>query len=365
MAVNFIFPSHLLDESLDVRIKYFQEKTIKHQIQSACLDKALREIFNPKGAQIVFIFGPSGVGKTTIVPKIEQGIAERASERMLNDSSFIPYLSVEAKSPEDGLFDWGDFYTRALKAGEEPLHDQKVRPLGYMEGDKHVRRVRKRRKMAKSDGRSALEDWLQQRRPLALIIDEAQHLKKINGMKTLINQMDTLKSLANMSKTKIVLIGTYESLDLLKLSGQLTRRTREIHFPRYRWDIKEDRMEFARIVKSFQKNMPLVKEPNLVDYLDLLYKHSVGCIGILKDWLDRSLELCFEDDKQSITKAMLEKTKTDRKSLFRLAQELTEGEQYYETMEEEIDLGATLGMDVEIPKKEKKSGKSNKTHSLL
>jgi len=42
-----------------------------------------------------------------------------------------------------------------------------------------------------------LEQALRYRSPTAFIVDEAQHFKRIAGGRRLLDQMDTLKSLAN------------------------------------------------------------------------------------------------------------------------------------------------------------------------
>ena len=59
-------------------------------------------------------------------------------------------------------------------------------------------------------------------------MDEAQHLKKFASGRRLLDQMDILKSLASLTDTIHVLIGTYELLGLADLSAQLNRRSREI-----------------------------------------------------------------------------------------------------------------------------------------
>ena len=46
----------------------------------------------------------------------------------------------------------------------------------------------------------------------AFLVDEAQHFKKMTGACRLLDQMDNLKSLANMTNTVHVLIGTYDLL---------------------------------------------------------------------------------------------------------------------------------------------------------
>ena len=78
--------------------------------------------------------------------------------------------------------------------------------------------------------RVALESAIRQRRPLAFLVDEAQHLAKIAGGRKLQDQLDCVKSLAIRTQTVHVLAGTYDLLILRQLSGQLSRRTRHIHF---------------------------------------------------------------------------------------------------------------------------------------
>src|SRR5262249_4679357 len=104
--------------------------------------------------------------------------------------------------------------------------------------------------------RRALEQCLLHRRPAAVIVDEAQHLKKMASGRRLLDQMDVLKSLAALTRTVHVLLGTYELLGLATLSGQLSRRSREIHFGRYRADEPADRRAFRSVLLTFQHHLP-------------------------------------------------------------------------------------------------------------
>jgi len=54
------------------------------------------------------------------------------------------------------------------------------------------------------------------------------------------------------------LLGTYELLAFRNLSAQLSRRSIDIHFPRYRADSTADLKAFQSIVKSFEQQLPLV-----------------------------------------------------------------------------------------------------------
>jgi hypothetical protein len=85
--------------------------------------------------------------------------------------------------------------------------------------------------------------------------------------------MDVVKALAGIPETKVVLIGTYELLNLLNLSGQLSRRGIEIHFMRYGTS-DEDIKAFQSILWEFQRHLPLMIEPNLVRHWEYYYVHA-------------------------------------------------------------------------------------------
>ncbi|MGG2201845.1 TniB family NTP-binding protein [Paenibacillus validus] len=79
-------------------------------------------------------------------------------------------------------------------------------------------------------------------------------MKMASGRK-LRNQMDSIKSLASLSNTPIVLIGTYELLQFTNLSGQLSRRSDDVHFQRYQMENKQHMEWFENTLYMFQKNM--------------------------------------------------------------------------------------------------------------
>ena len=149
---------------------------------------------------------------------------------MNKDKSLIPIVCVEATSPDSGEFNWKDFFKRCLEALEEPLIDNKI------DYDKLVNRAYAGHKL-KSNAttpvlRRCFENALVHRKPRALIIDEAQHLTKTTSGRRQIDQLDTIKSIANTTCVPQVLVGTYELLPFLNMSAQLPTYF-DIHFMRY------------------------------------------------------------------------------------------------------------------------------------
>jgi hypothetical protein len=133
--------------------------------------------------------------------------------------------------------------------------------------------------------------------------------------------------------TQIVLVGTYDLLHLIDLSGQLARRSASIHFARYHADSRAEFKQFASVVYAFQRHLPLPDESDLVNRCDYLYEHCLGCIGLLKDWLVRALGQALEAQETRLTEARLEAC-TDVRKLVAVAKEAIAGEQRFTALDE-------------------------------
>lgn len=121
------------------------------------------------------------------------------------------------------------------------------------------------------------------------------------------------------------MVGTYELLPLRNLSGQLSRRSIDIHFRRYGRNEK-DLTEFKNTLYTFQRKLPLLLEPNLEKHWDYCYVHSIGCIGILKDWLTRSLEDALAEKAKTISFEILKRNALTTDQCEKIAAEVLEGE---------------------------------------
>ncbi len=305
------FPPDLLTQSPATRLAYFKACTIAHpRLQE--VDQALQEaISEPTGALLIFFYGPTGVGKTTVLQRRQQQIIEERRADMERDPGWVPIVGMEAIAPERGDFNWRDYYIDALRAFDEPLIHRKISNP---------------RIDSRSVLRVALESAIRQRRPLAFLVDEAQHLAKIAGGRKLQDQLDCVKSLAIRTQTVHVLAGTYDLLILRQLSGQLSRRTRHIHFARYRADTVEDVRDFQNVLWNFQIRMPLAAEPDLLRHWEFCYERSLGCVGLLKEWLTRALATGLAQKTPQVTLRQLEQQALSLADCQKIATEMLEGE---------------------------------------
>ena len=241
------------------------------------------------------------------------------------DPGRVPVVSVEAAA-DGAQFSWKDYYRRALIALEEPLIDRKIsyRVRGLFRDGSG--RLTLDPRAVGLEIRYALESALIHRRPAAFFIDEAQHLAKMKSGRKLQDQLDSIKSLASLTHTVHVLIGTYELLPFRNLSAQLSRRSVDIHFRRYRLDRREDFAAFQSVVFTFQRHLPLSGESDLLRHLDYCYERSIGCVGVLKDWLTRALAVALTEGSPAITRKILEQSAWSASQSECMAKEALEGE---------------------------------------
>jgi hypothetical protein len=130
----------------------------------------------------------------------------------------------------------------------------------------------------------------------------------------------------------------------------LSRRSIEIHFPRYCPNQAEDVVSFKRVLLTFQRHLPLVEEPDLIGRYDYFYERCVGCVGILKGWLERTLAHALREDRQTLTPADLERHEESTRKLLRMAWEIKEGEDVLQDREDgRMELRTLLGLDAQIP----------------
>jgi hypothetical protein len=171
-----------------------------------------------------------------------------------------------------------------------------------------------------------VEQVLRHRRPAAVFIDEAQHLGRIASGRRLSDQLDVIKSMANRTETVHVLLGTYELLVFRNLSGQLSRRSLDVHFARYLADDKEDVEIFKNVLATFQAQLPLPSSCDLVEAWDLMYERSIGCVGIPKEWLVRALTVALADDKAVVSRAHIVQTALSASQCDKILAEARDGE---------------------------------------
>jgi hypothetical protein len=337
MVPKYAFPPELLEQSPEARLGYFRPFTIAHPLlreADAALKQAIQE---PTGWSLIFVYGPTGVGKTTLRRRVEKHLKEAMMEALRQDPGMLPVVSLEAPAPDSHQFSWKDYYLRALVEMEEPLIDRKLTHTAHTSFRGGSGRALNDPRVPGIELRLALESSLIHRRPKAFFIDEAQHLAKMRSGRKLQDQLDSIKSLASITNTVHVLFGTYELLPFRNLSAQLSRRSIDIHFPRYRAERSGDYTAFRSVVFTLQRHLPLPGESDLLPHVEYCYERSIGCVGLVKDWLTRALALAINQGADAVSFKMLQKTAWPLDQSERMAREAVDGESDMSEREETRD----------------------------
>jgi hypothetical protein len=186
----------------------------------------------------------------------------------------------------------------------------------------------------------------------AVILDEAQHLLKLGSGSSggkLLDQLDWIKSMTNVTGVLHILIGTYELLNFRNLSGQASRRGLDLHFPRYLFQHEQDRQDFQGILLALLKQVPLHTDiPALMQHWFYFYERSIGCVGVLKDWLIRAVAAALHDGDDTLTRERVEEHALTLSQCERMALDAIEGEQklgYSESRREQLWRLLQAGMD--------------------
>ena len=329
-----VLPEGLLDKSDDYRRAFFHDKRIEHNKAKQIIEDIMRLIENPGPIKLLYLEGPTGVGKTTLLNHVVQKIIDISKDEMEHDKGLIPVLYVKVPLSAKGKMSWKELFKAILIEANEPLIDKKVPLLpGERTDVEYVLKM-------------SVISCLKHRKVKVLVLDEGQHIAKLPTKgSALLEQLDSLKCLADETPTLFLLAGTYELSSFFIPNGQLSRRSGVIHFQRYLADNESDIIHFLEIVLYFQQRIPLKNEPPLVDYLELLYERSLGCIGLLKEWLERVLdealvlEKVYEKNNKSfvVDKTLLKKCSLEPARCLAIANEAIEGEAFVLQLEDGED----------------------------
>ena len=301
-----------LNEKLQKTMEKLRRLTVNHHLFDDIKSQIFSAIEMPNDDKILVVVGCSGVGKTRLI----ESISRQLEQNMADDGS-LPYVRFEVPSPQTaGRFSWKHFHKAYLDGLQDPFGEAK-RVLPPLPDE-----------CFRGSEEYAVLNALEHRKPKVVFLDEANHLALVKSSSSLLAQMSYLKSFVNRSGVLHVLFGTYELANLVRLSGQLARRCRVIHFGRYRSEVISPHEFgcFSQMVKSYGKHLPCTLTFKLESLTPYLHERTIGSTGILKSWLMRALSHAAKRDRDSISKEDLEATAMDIVSLRNMLEEALRGE---------------------------------------
>lgn len=358
------FPEALLIASAEKRMRYFADCLVHHRNLDETVNTVMRYIESPESENLIVVCGPSGVGKKEFIREITSKLGQAEDYSTINIGN-IPVVNVEARAPEEGSFKFSSLWMDALKIMNEPMLNQKI---SYRDVEKEGENGQKTivSRIIKADYQYILHSAFGHRHVKAFIINEAQHMCRVATDKKANWSLDVIKSLANESETAVVLVGTYDLLNIINASAnfvdQIHQRAHIIDFARYHEYDPEEVQYFGKTAKKLINNMPFKEiDDRFADKnWRYLYMYSLGRIGTLKRWFLRAYSYAIEQQAKSLTKDHLDKTRNSGNQIKFELKAIEDGEAIMANIRSDGDIRSSFKFYDRIDNKEQQKAPASR-----
>ena len=306
-------------------ISIIARKRIPHRNWTSALSEAFSALNAATPGEVVCITGPSRAGKSRLIDELIDMINPPIG---LRAEGIMPAVSVLATNCSiAGGFSTKSFTLRALKALEHPFYS-----IRDYEDEWDMEVLRRLDRTPETVLRIALEQSLISRKVKYLFIDETQHVMYARGKgnRAAESILQSLKCLAQSTGTVLVLVGAYPLLEVLCDAPHMVGRKHQVHLPRY-YNRIEDIRAYEQILREYSKDIILPSAVgSLCEWNEILYGETMGCIGLLCNWLRRALALVDARDDEELTLDHILETRRSAVDLEAIADEIVHGEKMLE-----------------------------------
>lgn len=279
---------------------------------------------------IVAVVGPTGAGKTALA-RFAAAEIDSHYKSIGPEKGQVPTIVLEAESPESHRFQMRPLYMDWLAALNEPLLAQKTdldMHLQYLRDNGVPLRVADPAQQPLGLLRKLVIRGLAARNNVVTFIDEAQHFAKVSAS-GLVHQMDLLKSITNQTtRTRLVLLGTGEMLELLDQSAQLSRRVVVVELEPYRASIS-DLIEFGKGISGLLEKGPVPHQINLKREIAYLRAESKGLFGVAANWVRRGWARALSRGDSHLTIDHLKSVPFNSRTLERIQGEIDRCDMFF------------------------------------
>lgn len=322
---NFKFPESLKLSSADECSEYFEKKFVLMHDKIGCVQERLEtEFFESREQQIALVIGPTGVGKSRLAHSLFETCYKHIPDEECRKN--LPMIYFEADIHSKGNFSWKGFYKQLLRSIGE-LEEIRIYGKPVPSGEYGARKYGATNRM-EDDLKSDLIDRIREYGVKYVLFDEIQHVFKYGG-KSAERNLDILKSISNKSGCRFVGLGTYEVSFSVDKSAQLSRRILTLEFPAYTLNSKADFEAFKSAYSGMLAYMPIQLTKELGSYSNEVFIGCCGCVGILKEWLNRALNIALKESSP-LAISHLKRTRLKGSQLKSIAEEIKEGKVFFE-----------------------------------
>ena len=338
----------------------FGKLTVKHPKQNEALLDATFLLTMCKNVDFVLIAGPTGAGKSHLLERLAKEVNQFYSAQMAETPCMVPYLSTIAVADGAKKFGW----KRCWADGCIGLGDPFAAARSWRTTDHPAARY-PGESLTTSVARQEFERELQLRHTKVWSIDEAHHILLGGVAGEPSDQFEVLKSVSQITPIKLVLCGTYQLPRLLNYSGQVMRRSATVTLAPYSLKHKKEVGEFTGVCKALLDHLPSKSSLKPGECAEELFYGTLGCVGVLKDWIARAWANAHFKMAPSMTMDHLMATRLPAETLLSMHNEIlageamnsTDAESLYRRQVEEHAAGTLVKSGFETVKKKKSKRK--------
>lgn len=196
----------------------------------------------------------------------------------------------------------------------------------------------------------------------AWAIDEAHHILLGGVAGEPSDQFEVLKSISQVTPIKLVLCGTYQLPRLLNYSGQVMRRSATVTLAPYSLQYSKDVAQFTSVCKALLEHLPSKSNLSPGDCAEELFYGTLGCVGVLKDWIARAWANAHFKNAPCMTMDHLMATRLPAETLLSMHSEIlageamnsTDAENLYRLQVEQHAAGTLVKTDIDAKNKKKR-----------
>lgn len=297
---------------------------IPHRAWRTALAESFALISMASPGDVISIHGPFRVGKSRLVDELVKMLSVG---NVFDETGILPVVRVRAVNQGvNGSFATKAFSQRLLVASKHPIYSSRE----FKIQTKGKRLLYESTSEASYMG--AFGEAIVYRKIKFLIIDEAQHVIYVSkGAMAPVAVMDSWKSFAEEHGLVLIIVGTYPVLNVISKSTHMIGRIQRVHFSRY-LETEADLEEFIDIIRVYQGIMNVDESiGSLENHFEMLYKGSLGCIGLLRKWL-KTASIFAAASNTSVSMDVLRKAATSKADHEFMLREIMEGEHFLQGM---------------------------------
>lgn len=344
-SVDPRFPPELLSASAEARLSYFANKNliVSHPQFEKTL-KAVKDAIDPGLDQnVVNLIGPSGAGKTALTKLLVSKVNRGTLQHNPHDMVSAPAIWLEADASGEDEFDWKYFYVDLLQELHTPLINETLPLTSRSAGEIGVRETIEPEAPGTIPSIGALRHrakaMIEARHTQLVVIDEAKSLFLVRpGLSDAARQIqlqrkaEVVRSLVNRTPATILLVGAFNLLESVNLTGALARRSNTVYFPPYEATLKGF-TDYSVGFLGLLAHIPAIWELDTKKFLPILFEQALGQIGmtrhILHKWMRKSLQNGVPMDESLLLSCFFPK-----QTLKTLREELKEGKRQIDHISE-------------------------------